>query len=66
MVRLGIPAAVLVLRKNKSDQKALFIDASRDYWDSDIPWVTTDEIQFNTITECALVPTISVCRQGIF
>jgi len=27
----GIPAAVLVFRKNKSDNKVLFIDASRDY-----------------------------------
>jgi type I restriction enzyme M protein len=27
----GIPAAVLVLRKNKSDDKVLFIDASRDF-----------------------------------
>ena len=27
----GIPAAVLVLRKNKKDDKVLFIDASRDY-----------------------------------
>lgn len=27
----GIPAAVLVFRKNKDDEKVLFIDASRDY-----------------------------------
>ena len=27
----GIPAAVLVLRKHKADDKVLFIDASRDY-----------------------------------
>ena len=27
----GIPAAVLVLRKNKGDNKVLFIDASRDF-----------------------------------
>lgn len=27
----GIPAAVLVFRKNKADDKVLFIDASRDY-----------------------------------
>jgi len=27
----GIPAAVLVLRKNKADDKVLFIDASRDF-----------------------------------
>lgn len=27
----GIPAAVLVLRKNKKDRNVLFIDASRDY-----------------------------------
>lgn len=27
----GIPAAVLVFRKNKSDDKVLFIDASRDF-----------------------------------
>jgi len=27
----GIPAAVLVLRKNKTDDKVLFIDASRDF-----------------------------------
>jgi type I restriction enzyme M protein len=27
----GIPAAVLVFRKNKTDEKVLFIDASRDY-----------------------------------
>lgn len=27
----GIPAAVLVFRKNKADQKVLFIDASRDF-----------------------------------
>lgn len=27
----GIPAAVLILRKNKSDDKVLFIDASRDF-----------------------------------
>lgn len=27
----GIPAAVLVFRKNKHDEKVLFIDASRDY-----------------------------------
>ncbi|MBC7604610.1 MAG: type I restriction-modification system subunit M, partial [Ramlibacter sp.] len=27
----GIPAAVLVLRKNKKDDQVLFIDASRDY-----------------------------------
>ena len=30
----GIPAAVLVLRKKKSDDKVLFIDASRDYEDA--------------------------------
>ena len=29
----GIPAAVLVFRKNKSDDKVLFIDASRGYQD---------------------------------
>jgi type I restriction enzyme M protein len=29
----GIPAAVLVLRKKKTDDKVLFIDASRDYQD---------------------------------
>jgi len=29
----GIPAAILVLRKKKSDDKVLFIDASRDYQD---------------------------------
>ncbi len=29
----GIPAAVLVFRKRKSDDKVLFIDASRDYQD---------------------------------
>lgn len=29
----GIPAAVLVLRKKKADDKVLFIDASRDYQD---------------------------------
>lgn len=29
----GIPAAVLLLRKKKSDHKVLFIDASRDYQD---------------------------------
>ena len=29
----GIPAAVLVLRKNKTDNKVLFIDASRAYQD---------------------------------
>lgn len=29
----GIPAAVLVFRKNKPDDKVLFIDASRDYQD---------------------------------
>ena len=29
----GIPAAVLVLRKNKTDDKVLFIDASRAYQD---------------------------------
>jgi type I restriction enzyme M protein len=29
----GIPAAVLVLRKKKADDKVLFIDASRDYDD---------------------------------
>jgi type I restriction enzyme M protein len=29
----GIPAAVLVLRKKKPDDKVLFIDASRDYQD---------------------------------
>ena len=29
----GIPAAVLVLRKRKPDDKVLFIDASRDYQD---------------------------------
>ncbi|MEQ6309315.1 type I restriction-modification system subunit M [Delftia acidovorans] len=27
----GIPAAILVFRKNKADDKVLFIDASRDY-----------------------------------
>ena len=27
----GIPAAVLVFRKNKTDEKVLFIDASRDF-----------------------------------
>ena len=27
----GIPAAILVFRKNKTDDKVLFIDASRDY-----------------------------------
>ncbi len=27
----GIPAAILVLRKNKSDKKVLFIDASREF-----------------------------------
>ena len=27
----GIPAAVLVFRKNKADEKVLFIDASRDF-----------------------------------
>jgi type I restriction-modification system DNA methylase subunit len=27
----GIPAAVLVFRKNKADDKVLFIDASRDF-----------------------------------
>ena len=27
----GIPAAVLVFRKNKIDDKVLFIDASRDF-----------------------------------
>lgn len=30
----GIPAAVLVFRKKKADDKVLFIDASRDYQDS--------------------------------
>jgi type I restriction enzyme M protein len=30
----GIPAAVLVFRKQKSDDKVLFIDASRDYEDA--------------------------------
>ncbi|MFM9967443.1 MAG: type I restriction-modification system subunit M [Burkholderiales bacterium] len=30
----GIPAAILVLRKNKTDDKVLFIDASRDYEDA--------------------------------
>ena len=30
----GIPAAVLVLRKHKVDDKVLFIDASRDYEDA--------------------------------
>ncbi|MGY6252398.1 type I restriction-modification system subunit M [Paraburkholderia caledonica] len=30
----GIPAAILVLRKKKADDKVLFIDASRDYQDS--------------------------------
>ena len=29
----GIPAAILVFRKKKSDDKVLFIDASRDYQD---------------------------------
>jgi type I restriction enzyme M protein len=29
----GIPAAVLVFRKNKTDDKVLFIDASREYQD---------------------------------
>lgn len=29
----GIPAAILVLRKKKTDDKVLFIDASRDYQD---------------------------------
>jgi len=29
----GIPAAVLVFKKNKSDEKVLFIDASREYKD---------------------------------
>ncbi|QEK90312.1 type I restriction-modification system subunit M [Achromobacter insolitus] len=29
----GIPAAILVLRKKKADDKVLFIDASRDYQD---------------------------------
>ena len=29
----GIPAAILVFRKNKKDNKVLFIDASRDYQD---------------------------------
>lgn len=29
----GIPAAILMLRKKKSDDKVLFIDASRDYQD---------------------------------
>ena len=30
----GIPAAILVLRKTKTDDKVLFIDASRDYEDA--------------------------------
>ena len=29
----GIPAAILVFRKNKKDDKVLFIDASREYQD---------------------------------
>lgn len=29
----GIPAAILVFRKNKADDKVLFVDASRDYED---------------------------------
>lgn len=29
----GIPAAVLILRRNKSDEQVLFIDASHDYQD---------------------------------
>ena len=29
----GIPAAILVFRRNKKDEKVLFIDASRDYRD---------------------------------
>ncbi len=29
----GIPAAILVFRKKKADDKVLFIDASRDYED---------------------------------
>ena len=49
----GIPAAVLVLRKNKKDDKVLFIDASRDY--------ASDKTQ-NVLREADLQRILSTAR----
>lgn len=46
----GIPAAVLIFRKKKPDDKVLFIDASRDYKDGKNQNFLTDE-NVNTIVE---------------
>lgn len=46
----GIPAAVLIFKKNKSDDKVLFIDASRDYKDGKNQNFLTDD-NVKTIVE---------------
>lgn len=49
----GIPAAVLVFRKKKADDKVLFIDASRDYQDGKNQNILREQDLQKIIATCA-------------
>ncbi|HED14433.1 MAG TPA: type I restriction-modification system subunit M [Gammaproteobacteria bacterium] len=48
----GIPAAILVFRKNKTDERVLFIDASREYKDGKNQNFLTEEHLSKIIETC--------------
>jgi type I restriction enzyme M protein len=54
----GIPAAILIFRKNKSDKDVLFIDASREYRDGKNQNFLTEEHLSKIINTCKARETV--------
>jgi len=54
----GIPAAILIFRKNKSDENVLFIDASREYKDGKNQNFLTEEHLSKIMETCQVRETV--------